>query len=671
MTTAADELQTALHTIGKRSIGSRAFVDLRPMSKTIEILSAINDRPVQISKQPIEEALHMYMACGQIETPRQAKYLCYGICSSIVQHGKKIKLITNQDKLTTLLSYVEKFTDRPQRFQRYYRGLLDSYFHFSLEHGHESKENGREQLRQFLESKLSLINKEGINPQWVTELNRNSNLLGKRPTKKYSEIFAVEGSDPFMDVCDKVQIRETTWLQKDYINEKVKAIAAIDDHGFKSKITYLLGLIEQNLASQNTNLACILDRYAQCSDPSIHTDLRDKAVGLWKNPWIEANKAQWGLVEDTTREMVVGWLKKHLIGAFFEYLSADGSNNSRRVNMWREYHAEIEDMYFALGTNAQKDNSRSMQDMKRKMVGRTLTLEGVSNTNNAFIMIFQKHVIVEFGEHGNACYIYERGAYLPFKLQGQVIGDSSQLKNDSSAAYVNKLRHRDKISETWEETFKDYLKSLGIRIKAHTPRAANPPIHRPIPRPPVEDNPGLRLPANKKAEINVADEQLIASLPLRKEFRLKLEELVSGTGGRIKRKLNSANGVWFYPKSLLTHEQKRQIEELGFQWSSMVQGFSKEDFNDEITIKIENKQLDEEGGFDCNVLKDVQLPPHIKNPLKDLFKSHALTINDLRHKGGSLWVSGNETNIPQQVKHELERLGFRWSAKREEFYLPV
>jgi hypothetical protein len=99
--------------------------------------------------------------------------------------------------------------------------------------------------------------------------------------------------------------------------------------------------------------------------------LRDAAVCIVGNPWLR--RAKWmrgvdarGKPDDQSREMVNGWLKRRLITDFFELLSVDGTGDSRRVDYWLRFEPAIEDMWFALGADAQYRRGEQFNDFRNR-----------------------------------------------------------------------------------------------------------------------------------------------------------------------------------------------------------------------------------------------------------------------------------------------------------------
>lgn len=206
----------------------------------------------------------------------------------------------------------------------------------------------------------------------------------------------------------------------------------------------------------NPGLAKLLDRYAKTQPLIAHPELRNFAVEHWKNPWLDIHRNRWALVSESTRKMIESWLKLDLMKNFFELLSADGSNDTRRLDFWIGYVDQITDMYFALGRYAMQNQDTSFVTLRNKMAGRLLKLSGTGRENNAFIMTIGDTVFVEFGIQGNAAYIYSLKE-IPFELDGVREINQSALRD--KIASIGRLIHQDNVDGygRWEQLFNAYL----------------------------------------------------------------------------------------------------------------------------------------------------------------------------------------------------------------------
>jgi hypothetical protein len=117
-------------------------------------------------------------------------------------------------------------------------------------------------------------------------------------------------------------------------------------------------------------------------------------------------------------------------------------------------------MYFALGEMARTDRRADFREVRKQMDGLQLTLTHSTAKNNAFIMCIGEHVIVEFGEKGNACFIFRRNE-IPFALAGEVAGNSLALKG--TRGRLERLTHMDG-SERWEDKFRKVLANV-VRVR--------------------------------------------------------------------------------------------------------------------------------------------------------------------------------------------------------------
>jgi len=156
--------------------------------------------------------------------------------------------------------------------------------------------------------------------------------------------------------------------------------------------------------------------------------------------------------------MVTGWLKRRLISDFFEVLTADGDTDKRRLNYWLQYENVIEDLWLILGPDAAHSRRPAFEEIRERAVGRTMYLtSGGQPGNNAFAMKIGGFWIIEFGQTGNACFVYREDA-LPAKFKDRASVGTSMLKMPALA--VERLLHMD---SAWESNFSYTLRQYGIR----------------------------------------------------------------------------------------------------------------------------------------------------------------------------------------------------------------
>lgn len=416
--------------------------------------SAANGRP---SSDRLREALHLFRKSGVIPSFSTARILSFGAADQLDQLAP---LIEDSSLFPTVLDTVDTYKSDPRRFRRCYRGLVHSYFSYDGADEAQSRQ-GRENwvvLREFLYRRRRSILVTGITPDWVSAIDDNPNLFTDDPVSRYGKLILDGDVSEIEQLRKRLDIGDRSWVMSRLIMAQIGAAITESDSYFAGKVGALLNLLGEHPLLEDDGLTLILDRYSQISSPEVHTQLRDRSVELWQNPWLERNTPKWSRVTSGARSLVSAWLKLDLINQFFELLAEDRGTDKRRVKFWGKYHESITDMYFALGRNTMASRNADVQALRRKMGDRRLVLTGANNnSNNAFIMLIGEVVVVEFGSTGNACFVFKKNA-LPFELKGSVAGDSTDLKHSSG----RRLLHMDGSSH-WESKFASILISYGIR----------------------------------------------------------------------------------------------------------------------------------------------------------------------------------------------------------------
>jgi hypothetical protein len=437
---------------------SRALTsDLKVLDREIgKLTSWLGDNlEAMPPKDIIAKAVHDFVRTETLTTMRQARMVCFG-CAEEVLPGKS-RLIEDTRLFTRLLAELNDYKENPRAFRRLYRGLFLAYFAYDPEAASRAGTENWERLRTYLHDHATDTVAPGIQPNWVSTLQANLDVLGDDPGTAYGKLLLDEGLATFDEVRKPLEIRETSWLVRRIIAGHIDAATREGDYAFVALLPSLLEILELYPLIRDECLATLLTRYGQLKNLSLHDGLRDFSVAHWGNPWLSMNDARWRRVSDDVRKMVSGWLKLALIQQFFNLLSADGANDKRRLKYWERYHDKIDDMYFALGNAARADRSKDFIDIRKKMEGRRLNLCGTgSQENNAFIMMIGNLCVVEFGMTGNACYMFRRDQ-LPFALAGEIAGDRTALKHES---HIERLLHNDTSAERWEDKFQRTLSAL-------------------------------------------------------------------------------------------------------------------------------------------------------------------------------------------------------------------
>lgn len=322
-------------------------------------------------------------------------------------------------------------------------------------------------LRQALDKCSASASKK---PGWFETLRSHQNLLGENPCHRYGAGLLSGDASELEAAVEGLGIPLDSWVQEEAALAQIKAAVALPHDRFKAAMPSLVdlasdkGAIRLSPGLKTRCVAALVSRYSRCSDRPEHMVLRDAAVAIVGNPWLR--RASWdasvtdesGKPDNDAREMVNGWLKRRLISDFFELLSADGAGDTRRLEYWLRFEPYIEDMWFALGSDAQYARGESFNDFRQRARGRLLDLEGTTADNNAFVMRIGEYLAVEFGAKGNAFYMFRWGA-LPPRLEKLL---TSGLAKPSVAIALLKwtpnagrLIHMDSASKgtSWEQKF--------------------------------------------------------------------------------------------------------------------------------------------------------------------------------------------------------------------------
>jgi hypothetical protein len=307
------------------------------------------------------------------------------------------------------------------------------------------------QLRAYLAQQLKAIRTPGpTEPTWIGTLAAHPHLFTDQVCRELAAQALTGDASAFEAMCRDLELGDKSWVVREFVLAQIDAGCTQLDGAFRSMLPQLKALLQQHELLIDDGLARLLTRYHGCTSTEVHAGLRDLAVARWKNPLLKTNDKRWGKVSDDVRQMVKGWLQLKWMVDFFHLLSEGGSNDQRRLDFWLRYRELVDDMYFALGSEAAENSHPDFRQMHDEMQGRLLRLSSGSRTNNAFLINIGDYWVVEFGEHGNACFVFDKRKTLPFPLTKYVAPDSTELKHVSR---VLRFVHVDSRDQTWEEKF--------------------------------------------------------------------------------------------------------------------------------------------------------------------------------------------------------------------------
>jgi len=389
------------------------------------------------------------------------RHACYGLAHQIGPRRQQI--IASREAFARILAALNEISNEPGRHRRCYLGLLHTYFELD---GREAPEPIRKHwlsIREYLQGHLRAVLSADPVPEWAQHLSQHVNLFWDSPCNRYAKDILDGEYAEFDDLRARLGISGTSWLVQEAAISAIRQACEGNDSAFVRHIPQLQKIIQGYPGIQGLALAEVLKRYVRMKDRPENPALLNLSVSLWNNPLFRRNLPNWDLAGPDATSMVASWLKSTLIEDFFELLSSDGTADRRRVRFWQRYTHCIDDMYFALGRRDARRMDADISRLRRMMGDNFLRLEGGTGSNNGFFMVMGERVVVEFGEPGNAVYVFRRDT-LPFRLAGTVDGTGRQDWRDLDGAHH--LRHADNVHGygRWEEYFANYLdRKFGIR----------------------------------------------------------------------------------------------------------------------------------------------------------------------------------------------------------------
>jgi hypothetical protein len=497
------------------------------------------------ARDRIHEALLAFWQTGLLADARDARLVCWGI--TLARGADEVMLIEDGERFPDLLDCVDDFRADPKPYRRCWRGLLDGYFSYDSNERRAGQRNWS-LLRDYLWDNRAVTRAPGFQPDWATAMVEHANLLTEDPCSRYGAAL-FDGDTGIIDALrSHLGITDASWVMRELVDAQVTSAISRGDSELRAITPRLLALLEQHRFLQDVGLARVLDRYSGCDQLEVNTELKDHTVAKWGNPWLEHNEAKWGRVTSDSRKMIADWLKLDFIRTFFSLLSADQMNDQRRLRFWERYVGSIDKMYFALGDTAYRNPSPDFKKARHQMAGRLLELDqsGGAN-NNAFIMTIKGHVFVEFGEKGNALYVFD-GNNLPFDLSGSWIsGDRSALK---SHAHVARAVHIDSSWKTWEQKCEQIIAELtGVR---------------------PDGAPSRRAPTQPAARASAPPQTYARSTPLRAASVPSEAELFALLASRNIKHLDmreKGGSLWVYAP-LIGSDLPAILRKAGFAWSA-------------------------------------------------------------------------------------------------------
>jgi hypothetical protein len=454
---------------------SEEWADERADSGMVEKVRERHDGP---GKPPdpatVAAAVAHFRRTGEPDGWRGLKRACFGAGMA----DEKGWCLVCDERLREKLFALAQGQQEARKRIRCYQSLLSSYWAFPLSSADSKSRAGWLALREWLDRRMQSVSKDFQRiPGWFQTLVDHRNLLRDDPCGRYGpKLLSGDGSE-FHAAVSGLGVPSDSWVPEEAVLAQMRAACGLSHKRFRDVLPDLLRVATGKAGVTPTQslrtrcVAMLVSRYARVPGTPEHPALRDAAVSVIGNPWLR--RASWdasvvderGRPDDAAREMVFGWLKRRLIKDFFELLSEDGAGDSRRLDYWLRFEPFVDDMWFALGTNARWRRDESFRDFLARAKGRLLNLEATTADNNAFVMRMGNHVAMECGDSGNALYLYRWDDLPPAASQRLLSGKERvdvtihQLKNSDRIATDKPLRHVDspKSLVSWEQKFDETL----------------------------------------------------------------------------------------------------------------------------------------------------------------------------------------------------------------------
>ena len=436
------------------------------------------------NSRSIMSAMASFRRAGKVDGFRDLKYVCLGM-GTIDQHGW---CAIAEDRLRYRVVELVEGQSEMRRRIRCFQALLSSYWTFPINGKQASDEAkaGWRELRSWLGAERErIVKSKESKPQWFAALTKHVSLLTDQPCEKFGAALLRDDSTELRDAMESLAIPSDSWVLEEAVIAQMRAGCDLIDEPFKDTLQNLINIGTGRggiSLTESLRLRCVsllVSRYAKCRERPEHMALRDAAVSIVGNPWLRrTNWDAWvvdarGKPDDQSREMINGWLKRRLITDFFELLSVDGTGDSRRVDYWLRFEPALEDMWFALGSDAQYRRGEQFNDFRNRAMGRLLDLDGTTADNNAFVMRVGRYLLVEFGAKGNAMYVFDwdsLGQPLLDTLTSGRARASVSIHRLKDSNNIERMIHRDSAAQTWEQKFDAYLVPRIGRRPSDPPR---------------------------------------------------------------------------------------------------------------------------------------------------------------------------------------------------------
>jgi hypothetical protein len=320
-------------------------------------------------------------------------------------------------------------------------------------------ESLRKRFRAFLSATLPLLEVGSASPRWVPVVKRHGNVLGNAPAKQYAQEWLLGERRMLEELKSEGSISDGSWFWSDLVGEVITNQVNQGDGAFHSELDQSLGLIDDFPRHRDMIVAKLLNRYAKSNNPTSHDQLLQVVLGAWGSPQLDLSDRshRWSQASKAARELVCQWIAESDLADFFELIKSSRSLSAmdqRRFEYWKRFTKRMQYTKLVLGLAFKATTNSDVGKFVNKRRERLGWLRGSLPDNIAILIKIDDWWFVEFGQTGNACYVYQ-DANRPFALDSR-IQDLSSLKDKDRAD--RRLSH---IAD-WESDFDRVLSSKGI-----------------------------------------------------------------------------------------------------------------------------------------------------------------------------------------------------------------
>ena len=400
-----------------------------------------------------EQAKTEFIANRRIHSLKQATVVAHFLFQ--VTNTSQDRSIIDDDELFDIFFSnnlgIGRWLETKIGFTRIMRGLTKSYLEYPAKETTSDLNfsGGFHKLREFILRHVGDLPSGPKCPKWISIILQNFQLFSENPCGVFaSEIIESGASTRFEEIVSVFDVSESSWFRKEIIAAQIRSVVDSDDVAFIFHLEGSLANISKLHIMKVALFSAIINRYANLRDPMRNHQLAERAIEWLGHPWIPTSEAGWYFVDSAARGMISAWLKDDYVTAFFTKLSDDRLSDTRRLNFWRRYIRSMTQVRFAIGTSVRDARDSDLRALIAKMRGLTSYLE---SSENAFLISFEKLLIVEFSKSGNACYLYAVTNGIPFDtsraLKTQVNAPNSlKYKGDD---FLPPFLHQDR-PDTWE-----------------------------------------------------------------------------------------------------------------------------------------------------------------------------------------------------------------------------